>query len=100
MMRPARCLRAGLTSGILLAMPFGGTVMADTSALLTEVAAVFDAVRGGDLSRVGKLVAHGDSIIPAVAPLLQDPNATVRREAVALLDAIDSKAAAQTALQA
>jgi hypothetical protein len=73
--------------------------MADTSALRNEVTAVFDAVRGGDSSRVGKLVAHGDSIIPAVAPFLENPDAAVRREAIALLDALDSKAAALAAVR-
>lgn len=73
--------------------------MADTSALRNEVTAVFDAVRGGDSSRVGKLVAYGDSLVPAVAPLLQDPNATIRREAIALLDALDSKPAALAAVR-
>jgi hypothetical protein len=73
--------------------------MADTSALRNEVTTVFDAVRSGDSSRVGKLVSHGDGIIPAVAPFLQDPNAAVRREAIALLDALDSKAAALAAVR-
>jgi hypothetical protein len=93
------CRRARLACGVLVAALYGGLVMADTSALRNEVAAVFDAVRAGDSSRVGQLVAHGDSLIPAVTSLLQDPNAAVRREAIALLDALDSKAAALAAVR-
>ena len=74
--------------------------MAQTSAIRAETTAAFDAVRAGDSSRVGMLVKYGDEIIPEVAPLLKDPNADVRLEAIALLDALDSKAAAQAAIPA
>jgi len=99
MMRTASRLRAGLGLGAVLAALFGGIAMADTSAMQAAVTAVFEAVRAGDSSRVGTLVKYGDEVVPAVAPLLRDPNGTVRREAVALLDALDSKPAAQAAVR-
>jgi HEAT repeat protein len=85
---------------VLLVAFLGGTAMAQTSAIRAETAAAFEAVRAGDSSRVGTLVKYGDEIIPEVAPLLKDRNADVRLEAIALLDALDSKPAAQAAIPA
>ncbi len=74
--------------------------MADTSSMRADVAAAFDAVRGGDSSRTGKLVKYGDKVIPAIAPLLKDADASVRLEAIAILDALDSKRSAEAAIGA
>ena len=74
--------------------------MADTSTMRADVAAAFTAVRGGDASRIGKLVRYGDSLIPAMAPLLKDADAGVRREAIAVLNALDSKGSAKAAIAA
>jgi hypothetical protein len=74
--------------------------MAQVTGVLPQVAAAFESVRKGDASRIGGLVHYGDAVIPAVTPFVTDGDPAVRREAVALLDAIDSASAASAALPA
>lgn len=65
-----------------------------------EVQTAFAAVRTGDAALVGALARHGDALVPAVSPLVTDSNETVRREAVAVLGAVDTTLAATAALPA
>lgn len=74
--------------------------MADSGSVSDQVRSTFEAVREGDASGVGRLVRHGEALIPSIVPLLDDRNAKVRLEAVSLLDALDSKEAAQAAIAA
>src|SRR5262245_44517562 len=98
-MRRVSLFRAAMGFGLLMAVAIGGLAMAGTS-MHADVTAVFEAVRNGDASRTGILVKYGDSVIPAIAPLLKDTSAGVRREAVAILDALDSKRSAAAAIAA
>jgi hypothetical protein len=68
--------------------------------IATEIQTAFAAVRTGDAGLVGALARHGDAIVPAVSLLVTDSNATVRREAVAVLGAVDTSLAATAALPA
>jgi hypothetical protein len=74
--------------------------MAQVKGAQAQVAAAFESVRKGDMSHIGALVRHGDAVIPAATPFVTDGDPVIRREAVALLDAIDSVSAASAALPA
>jgi hypothetical protein len=85
---------------LFAAIYFGGTAMADNSALRAEAAKVLEAIRGGDLSQTQRLLDYGDAAASALKPFLADRNSDIRREALAVLAALDSKIAARTAVAA
>jgi HEAT repeat protein len=74
--------------------------MAANDDVTAKVDAVFSAVAGGDASGTGTLVALGDAAVPAVSGYLASTDENVRREAVALLSAIESEPAARALLPA
>jgi HEAT repeat protein len=90
--------RRAATIGIVLTlMPFERNeeiAMAQAAGAPQQIAAAFESVRKGDASLIGGLVHYGDAVIPAVLPLVTDTDPAVRREAVALLDAINDASAA------
>lgn len=98
MRKPWLC--AGLIAGLSMITPIGSTALAEVSGQRARVAAAFEAVRQGDASRVGMLVDEGRAIVPAVMPFVVDDDAEVRREALAVLDAIGGPDAARAALAA
>lgn len=53
-----------------------------------EVARAFGAVRKGDFGAASRLVRHGSAVIPEVARYTRDRDERVRREAVAVLNAV------------
>jgi hypothetical protein len=74
--------------------------MAANDDVTAKVEAVFSAVAKGDASGTGTLVALGDPAVPAVSAHLTSTDENVRREAVALLAALESEPAAHALLPA
>lgn len=64
-----------------------------TGAVAEQVAKAFAAVKRGDLSQLSSLEKLGSSAVPALAPLVADPDENVRREAVALLAVVGGESA-------
>ena len=74
--------------------------MASDSGIATRVDAIFAAVVRGDAADTDALLALGDAVVPAVTPYLSSADVNVRTEAVALLAALGSSAAATALLPA
>jgi hypothetical protein len=74
--------------------------MANEPGITTKVDTVFASVARGDAADTDALLALGDAIVPAVTPYLSSTDAKVRTEAVALLAALRSAAAATALLPA
>lgn len=74
--------------------------MAQEQNAAAKVEAVFAAVAKGDAGDTDALLALGDAIVPAVSGYLSSGDENIRVEAVALLAALDSEAAAKALLPA
>ena len=74
--------------------------MAGNDDVTAKVEAVFAAVGKGDTSGTGTLVGLGNAVVPAVSAYLASSDENVRREAVALLSALESEPAARALLSA
>lgn len=82
----------GFVLGLLVLT--GGCALASNDPKRAEIAAVFEAIRNGDLSQTQSLRKFGAQIIDEIRPYLDDENEDVRREAVALLAAMEDPGAA------
>lgn len=73
--------------------------VSDTTLTAERVEAAFDAARSGDFGPSSALAEFGEAVVPLLGPYVADRDEEVRRQAVALLAAIDGEAAiAQLAL--
>lgn len=106
-MRPWRVVRiagVGLLVAVaapVLAAPPAGQVngndrratVSDTTPTAERVAAAFTAARSGDFGPSSDLQQLGEAVVPLVAPYVEDREEDIRRQAVALLAAIEGEAA-------